>query len=99
PPAEPERPQLALVGTVAGEQEGLGIFLDQTTNKTIRLKLGDDHRGWKLRKVIGREVTLQKGEQTTTLTLPSPGSKNSGSSAALAQDPNAQDLNDRRDRR
>src|SRR5215470_6293017 len=32
-PTEPDRPQLMLVGTVAGEQEAFGIFLDQTTNK------------------------------------------------------------------
>jgi len=94
PPAEPERPQLALVGTVASEQEGLGIFLDQSTNKTIRLKLGEDHRGWQLSKVIGREVVLQKGAQTVTLALPPPGSKLSGGSAPLPQE-----SNDRRDRR
>ena len=86
-PREPERPQLALVGTVAGEEEGLGVFLDQTTNKIVRLRLGDGHQGWMLRKVIGREVTLQKDGQTVTLVLPAPGSKGTASSTARAPDP------------
>src|SRR5262249_23926388 len=89
PPAsrEPERPPLALVGTVAGENEGLGVFLDQTTNKVVRLKLGDGHQGWMLRKVIGREVTLQKEGQSVTLALPAPGSNRPAPSTARAPDP------------
>src|SRR5215472_283549 len=35
-PTEPERPLLTLVGTVSGEQEAFGIFLDQTANKIVR---------------------------------------------------------------
>jgi len=89
PPAsrEPERPPLALVGTVAGENEGLGVFLDQTTNKVVRLKLGDGHQGWMLRKVIGREVTLQKDGQSVTLALPAPGAIRPAPATARAPDP------------
>src|ERR1019366_4651011 len=29
-PAEPEHPNLTLIGTVVGETEGIGVFLDQT---------------------------------------------------------------------
>jgi len=89
PPAsrEPERPQLSLVGTVAGDNEGLGVFLDQTTNKIVRLKLGDGHQGWMLHKVMGREVILQKDGQTVTLALPAPGSNRPASSTARAPDP------------
>jgi len=89
PPAvrEPERPPLALVGTVAGENEALGIFLDQTSNKIVRLKLGDGHQGWLLRKVIGREVTLQKDGQSVTLGLPAPGTIRSAPTTARAPDP------------
>lgn len=69
---EPERPQLTLVGTVAGGRDSFGIFLDQATNDVVRIKLGDAQRGWQLRKVLKREVTLQKDEQTVVLALPVP---------------------------
>ena len=73
PPAEPDRPQLVLVGAIAGGSEGIAVFLDQATNNIIRLRTGQDHSGWVLRSVKGREATLQKDQQTTTLTLPVPG--------------------------
>jgi hypothetical protein len=69
-PVEPDRPRLELVGTIAGEREAFGIFLDQTTNKAIRLKLGEAHQGWVLRQVLRREVALQKDQDTTRLALP-----------------------------
>jgi hypothetical protein len=69
-PVEPERLRLSLVGTIASQREGLGIFLDQVTNKVIRLKMGEGHQGWILRRVLGREVTLQKDQETTLLALP-----------------------------
>ena len=71
-PVEPERPGLSLVGTIAGEAQSIGIFLDQTTNKLIRLKSGERHRGWMLQSVLGRTVALQKDQETTTLELPAP---------------------------
>ena len=68
-----ERPQLSLVGTVSGDNESFGIFVDQTTKAALRLKVGEDYRGWKLRAVLGREVTLEYERQTAILTLPQPG--------------------------
>ena len=73
PPAEPESPQLVLVGAIASETEGFAVLLDQATNNIIRLKTGQDHLGWVLRTVKGREATLQKDRLTTTLVLPLPG--------------------------
>jgi len=86
-PVEPERPQLALVGTIAGDDEAFGIFLDQTTNTVVRLKLGDHHRGWMLRQVVGREVVLQKDGMTSVLALPSPDTKSSAVGTRVADDP------------
>ena len=51
---EIEPPQLSLVGTIASGDEGFGIFLDQSTKAALRLKLGEDHQGWKLRAIRGR---------------------------------------------
>jgi hypothetical protein len=72
-PPRVERPQLQLVGTVAGDGESFGIFVDQATKVALRLKIGDDYQGWKLRAVQGREVTLECDQQTTILRLPQPG--------------------------
>src|SRR5713101_3411659 len=69
-PREPERPQLTLVGTVASDDEGFGIFLDQSTKVVFRLKVGQDHQGWKLRSVQGREAVLEKDQQVVPLALP-----------------------------
>ena len=69
----PETPPLALVGTIASDEEGFGIFLDQSTKAAIRLKVGEDYQGWKLRSVQGREATLEKDQEVFTLELPQPG--------------------------
>ncbi len=69
-PAEPDRPQLSLVGTIAGDREGFGIFLDRSANTVLRLKTGEEHKGWVLRKVRSRETVLEKGDKTATLALP-----------------------------
>jgi hypothetical protein len=84
-PAEPERPQLSLVGTIASEIEGIGVFIDQTTKKALRLKIGEGHQGWVLRSVQGREARLQKGGATAIIGLPSPGGKEAGSVQLLAE--------------
>jgi general secretion pathway protein N len=73
PPSESDRPMLVLVGAIANDTEGFAVFLDQTSNNVVRLKVGQDHAGWVLRSVKGREATLQKNQQTTTLALPAPG--------------------------
>ena len=72
-PAEPDHPLLTLVGTVVGETESMGIFADQTTKQFIRLKTGQDHAGWKLRAVLGREVIFAKDKREATLALPARG--------------------------
>jgi len=75
PPKSPraERPQLSLVGTiVADDDQSFGIFVDETTRTSLRLKIGEDHLGWKLRSVHGRDVTFERDQQTTILSLPQP---------------------------
>jgi general secretion pathway protein N len=72
PPAEPDRPRLALVGAVAGDKEGIAIFLDERTRDIVRLRTGENHLGWILRSVRGREATLQKDRETVLLALPAP---------------------------
>ena len=84
PQSEPERPPLVLIGAIAGESEGFAVFLDQTTNNVVRLRTGQNHEGWVLRAVKGREVTLQKDRRTETLALPLPGGGIPGGEASGA---------------
>ena len=87
-PKEPERPQLSLVGTIASDEEGFGIFLDQANKAVIRLKVGEEFQGWKLRSVQGRETALEKDQRTVTLVLPQPGlAQPSGEAEAPAAAP------------
>jgi hypothetical protein len=72
-PSEPERPQLSLVGTIVSDGEGFGIFLEQSTNAVLRLKVDEDYQGWRLRSVQSREATLQKDQEVVSLPLPQPG--------------------------
>ena len=71
-------PQLSLVGTIASDDESFGIFLDQSTKAALRLRVGDDYQGWRLRAIKGREVTIEKDQQGAVLTLPEPGEASSG---------------------
>jgi len=75
---EIEPPPFSLVGTIASDDESYGILLDQATKVAVRLKVGDDYQGWKLRTIQGREVTIEKDRQGAVLTLPEPGGPSSG---------------------
>jgi general secretion pathway protein N len=77
-PEEPDHPPLALVGTVVGETEGIGIFFDQSAKNVIRLRTGEGHSGWVLRSVQGREATFEKGRRAATLALPASGAEQGG---------------------
>jgi hypothetical protein len=72
PPAVQQHPNLTLVGTVAGENEGVAVFIDTTTRDTVRLRTGEGHSGWILQSIERRTATLQKGGQTETLAMPKP---------------------------
>jgi hypothetical protein len=67
---EPEKPQFVLVGTIAGDKQSFGIFLDRASNTVLKLKPKEEHQGWILREVRGRATVLEKDDKTATLTLP-----------------------------
>jgi len=90
-PVVPERPSLALVGTIVGEGESIAIFYNPTTKTTIRLRLGEtDDNGWKLVAVDARTSLLEKGRQSVTLALPAPGEAPAGLPAAPRAPGNAE---------
>ncbi len=73
-PIEPETPQLSLLGTIAG-REKVGLFIDSASKTVLRLKAGENHKGWILRDVRPRQVELAKGLDSTILELPLPDMK------------------------
>jgi general secretion pathway protein N len=72
PPPEPDHPLLTLLGTLAGETGGIGIFIDQNDNAPVSLRIGEAHQGWVLRAVRGREAVFERNDRTATLALPLP---------------------------
>jgi len=74
-PADPDHPLLTLLGTIVGETDRIGIFMDQASQSVVRLKTGENNAGWVLLSVEGREVTFAKGSRTATLTLPARGAE------------------------
>jgi len=85
--AEPERPPLILVGTIAGENDAIAVFVLQGTGTTVRLHTNDSHEGWVLRSVQGREATLQKGGASAVMALAPPGGSPEPVTAQLSADP------------
>jgi hypothetical protein len=68
-PPEPQPPPLTLLGTIVGEHTRIAVFVDQTTNDIVHLKLGDDRAGWTLRAVHGRQVDFEKDRRGATFSL------------------------------
>jgi hypothetical protein len=77
-PVRVERPQLSLVGTIIGDDQSFGIFVDRSSKAALRLKLGEDYQGWTLRSVQGREATLARDQQIAVVSLPPPGAGEAG---------------------
>ena len=44
-PAAPENPPLVLVGTVAGEDSGIAVFVEQASENTVRLRINEKSPG------------------------------------------------------
>ena len=86
-PAEPERPPLILVGTVAGGDSGIAVFVEQSTENTIRLRVNESHQGWTLNSIRGREVTLRKERKSSVLALAPPGGNAEPARAEAYLDP------------
>ena len=87
PPKPPEHPSLALLGTIAGEGDGLALFMETNTQVVIRLRTGEAHQGWVLRSVHGRAAMLEKDNRTETVTLPDPGGASPGEVLQTPQPP------------
>jgi hypothetical protein len=67
----PDKPALSLLGTVteADGAGGIGIFIDDATNRAMRLKAGEQFDGWALRRVQRGSVVMEKNGTRVTLVL------------------------------
>ncbi|MGJ5178543.1 hypothetical protein ACQR16_19320 [Bradyrhizobium oligotrophicum] len=61
------------MGTVIGDEESFGIFVDSASQKSLRWRVGTWHEGWLLDAVKPREVTLRRELDVMTLPMPQPG--------------------------
>lgn len=64
------RPQLTLLGVIAGGEPGIAIFLDEASRAVIRMKVGERRLGWTLQSVKWREATLVRNQHTVVLAIP-----------------------------
>lgn len=70
PPAVQDRLALVLVGTIAGNSDGIAILMEPDTKAIVRLRVGEAHSGWILRSVQSREASLENAGRTETIALP-----------------------------
>lgn len=79
-PTEPDHPTLTLLGTIVGKTQSIGIFVDQVAKNVIRLKTGQNHGGWTLRAIQGREALFEKNQREAILVLPARNAADTGAS-------------------
>jgi hypothetical protein len=85
-PVEPEKPQLSLLGTIAGTRSaaGVGLFMDSASKVVLSLKAGENHKGWTLQAVRRHQVELARGLDSAVLELPPPDMKAGPAGPVLA---------------
>src|SRR5262245_18554101 len=82
-----QQPPVILVGTVAGEDSGIAVFVAQATENVVRLRVNESYKGWTLRSIQGRDVTLLKGAKSSVLALAPPGGTTEPASAQALLEP------------
>ena len=87
PVEKEQQPPLILVGTVAGEDSGIAVFVEQATENVVRLRMNESYKGWTLRSIQGREVTLSNDPKSSVLALAPPGGTTEPASAQAALEP------------
>lgn len=83
-PVEPDKPQLSLLGTIVGGEK-IGLFLDSVSKAVVRLKAGENHKGWILRDVRPHQVELGRGLDSAVLNIARPDMKAGGTPVATTQ--------------
>lgn len=73
PPTAPEPPPLKLVGTIAGRDQGVAVFMNSSARQVVRLRIGETDSGWTLRSVGPKTTTLEKDSREVVVSMPPPG--------------------------
>ena len=66
---EPDQLPLALLGTVIGQSEAIGVFLNKFSNEVIRLRIRENHGGWTLLSADRAGASFEKDNMEVTLTF------------------------------
>ena len=73
-PPEPERPTIALKGTIIStDGYRVAVFLDTSNQNVLRLHVGENYGGWVVRLIGPREARLVKNGEQALLELSRPG--------------------------
>ena len=67
PPPPP--PNLILVGTIMDADDARAVVTVGTTDKTRRVRIGDDIGGWKVTQIEERKLILSLNDRSATFTL------------------------------
>jgi hypothetical protein len=71
PPA-PERPLLALIGTIVSPKASVAILQGSNAESISRLRVGQENDGWRVRGISLHSIVVEKGSQSVQLDLPRP---------------------------
>lgn len=69
PPA-PERPLLALIGTIVSPTASVAILQGSKAKSISRLRVGQENEGWRVRGIGVGSIVVEKGAQSVQLDLP-----------------------------
>jgi hypothetical protein len=68
PPKPPAPPAVALIGVIA-DPEGSQALLRAASEKTMRVRLGDDVMGWRVAQIDAQQLTLTLGDRAVSIAL------------------------------
>jgi general secretion pathway protein N len=69
PPVPPPPPKLALFGILLEDGEASAVVRGAPSEKTIRVRVGDDIDGWKVSKIAERQIVLSQNDRSITFTM------------------------------
>jgi general secretion pathway protein N len=71
-PLPPERPLLALIGTIVSPRASIAMLQGSSSEAISRLRIGEENDGWRIQGIDLRSIVVVKGEQSVKLDLPRP---------------------------
>jgi hypothetical protein len=69
PPPPPAPPDLALFGTLVDAAGGSAIVRPGPSEKPVRVRIGDDVKGWTVAAIDARKIVLALDDQTVTFAM------------------------------